>query len=125
MMDFFKEGGWGMYPVLVMGLVVVWTSVRYGIDCEPVRLRFITAASLALVVFSLEGVITDVATVLWAAGEGKFPDMDKPTLLIVGMKESSRPGIMGLAFLGLGLIAVTIGVYRAGRRELAAARGSK
>ena len=43
-------------------------------------------------------------------------------VLAEGLKESSRPGVMGLAFLGLGLILVTIGVYRVGRRELGAAR---
>jgi hypothetical protein len=50
MVRFFVEGGWGMYPVLVMGLMPVWAAARYAIDTEPVRLPFIGALGLALVV---------------------------------------------------------------------------
>ncbi len=123
MLDFFREGGWGMYPVLVIGLVLVWGSGRYALDGEPVRVRFITAAALALIVFSLEGMLTDVATVFWALSENKFPGEPMSKILLMGLKESSRPGILGFLLLGLALVLVTIGVYRVGRREIKAAKG--
>lgn len=41
-----------------------------------------------------------------------------------GLKESTRPGMLGLGLLAIGLTFLAIGVYRAGRRELAAARGA-
>ena len=47
MKTFFVEGGWGMFPVLLVGLVVLYASIRYLVDGEPVRLRFILALSLA------------------------------------------------------------------------------
>lgn len=40
-----------------------------------------------------------------------------------GLKESSRPAILGLTLLSLALIFLTIGVYRAGRKELRGLRG--
>ena len=41
MLEFFHEGGWGMYPVLVLGLMLMVSAARYALDGEPVRLRFI------------------------------------------------------------------------------------
>ncbi len=43
--------------------------------------------------------------------------------LYEGLKESSRPGVLGLALLSIGLSFVAIGIYRAGKRELDAMRG--
>ena len=44
-------------------------------------------------------------------------------LLVAGLKESTRPALLGFGLLSLSLILVAIGVYRVGQRELRAARG--
>jgi hypothetical protein len=119
----FAEGGWGMYPVLVLGTLLVVSGGRYAFDGEPIRLRFIVASSLTLMVFSIGGTLSAIAKTLWyLEDETRVPAARYAYVLAEGLKESSRPGVMGLAFLGLGLILVTIGVYRVGRRELSAAR---
>lgn len=125
MVQFFMEGGWGMYPVLIVGVILLVSAAQYAFDGEPVRLRVITALALLLLVFVAEGMLTDVATVLWyvASDEhGLTPEL-RSRALLEGLKESTRPGVLGLGLLGLGLTLVTIGVHRVGRRELAAARG--
>jgi hypothetical protein len=124
MMSFFQEGGTAMYPVLVIGLILVWSGCRYAIDLEPARRSFVGALSLAHLVFIAEGVVTDVATVFWSlSDETRWSAERRPLILLKGLKESSRPAILGLGLLGLALLAVAIGVYRAGLRELRAARG--
>lgn len=122
MVEFFREGGVGMFPVLIAGLVLLWSAGRYAADREPVRLRFIAVLSLALLTLTVQGVVMGVATVCWALSDGnRFPGQPRVPILLEGLKESSRPLTLGLGLLGLSLVLVSIGVYRAGRRELQAA----
>jgi len=118
---FFIEGGWGMFPVLVMGLLLVWAAVRYAIDGEPVRLRFITALGVALVVTMLHATWTCLAAVLHFLQT--VPDAEFRRTLMTGLMESTRPATLGGALLALALIAVAVGAYRSSRRELAALQG--
>ena len=122
--DFFMEGGWGMYPVLVLGVMLVVSAARYAIDGESVRLRFVVALALSLVASIATACTADVAKVFWyLQSPERVSDALFLRILVEGLKESSRPAMLGFPLLGLALIAVSIGVYRTGRRELAAAGG--
>jgi hypothetical protein len=122
--DFFMEGGWGMYPVTIVGVILVVSAARYALDGEAVRLRFVVALSLALVASIATACTADMAKVFfYLESPERVPDAMFLRVLVEGMKESSRPAVLGLPLLGLALIAVSIGVYRTGRRELVAARG--
>jgi hypothetical protein len=121
MMQFFHEGGWGMFPVLVLGLVVLFASTRYLLDGEPVRLRFILALALAQLALVAQATVADVAAVMSALQHAK-PDI-RSLLLVAGLKECTRPALLGFGLLSLSLILVAIGVYRVSQRELKAARG--
>jgi hypothetical protein len=120
MVQFFVEGGWGMYPVLVMGLLLIGAAVRYALDGEPARLRFIAVLSVTLVVTMLHATWTCVAAVLHFLQTVAPGEVTKT--LVIGLMESTRPATLGGALLTLALIAVSIGAYRAGRREVAALR---
>jgi len=121
MLQFFHEGGWGMFPILVVGLIVLFASTRYLIDGEPVRLRFILALSLAQLALVTQATIADVAAVMNALKHAN-PDI-RLLLLVAGLKECTRPALLGFGLLSLSLILVAIGVYRVTQRELKAARG--
>jgi hypothetical protein len=120
---FFIEGGWGMFPVLIMGLILVWAAVRYAIDSEPVRLRFITALGLALTVTVLHATWTCLAAVFHFLQT--VPDAQFRRTLMTGLMESTRPATLGGALLSLALILVAVGAYRSTRRELVALGGSR
>jgi hypothetical protein len=122
MVRFFIEGGWGMYPVLVMGLMTVWASARYALDTEPVRLRFIAAIALALLVTVLHATWTCVAAVF--AYLQQAPGEPTARTLMTGLMESTRPATLGGALLTIALILVALGAYRSTHRELRALRGS-
>jgi hypothetical protein len=121
MLQFFHEGGWGMFPILVVGLIVLFASTRYLIDGEPVRLRFILALSLAQLALITQATIADVGAVMNALKHAK-PEISS-VLLFAGLKECTRPALLGFGLLSLSLILVAIGVYRVTQRELKAARG--
>jgi hypothetical protein len=122
MLQFFREGGWGMYPVLVFGLVMLATAARYAWDFEPARLRFVVATAMVVIVSMTHAMLTDLAQVLWYVSDAeRVPDAELTRTIIVGLMESTRPGGLGGALLALALVLVAIGVYRGGRRELRAA----
>ena len=121
MMQFFHEGGWGMFPVLVLGLVVLFASTRYLIDGEPVRLRFILALALAQLALVVQATVADLGAVMKALQHA--PPEIFSRLLVAGLKECTRPALLGFGLLSLSLILVAIGVYRVSQRELKATRG--
>jgi hypothetical protein len=120
MVSFFVEGGWGMYPVLVMGLVLIWAAARYALDTEPVRLRFISALALALVVTMTHATWTCMAAVFRYLEQSRDEHLVRS--LMTGLMESARPATLGGALLTIGLILVALGAYRSSRRELRALR---
>jgi amino acid transporter len=122
MLQFFIEGGWGMYPVLVMGVILVVASLRYAMDTEPVRLRFIAAIALALVVTMVHATWTCFAAVFHYLEQAK--DERWLRSLMTGLMESTRPATLGGALLAVSLILVAVGAYRSGQRELRALRSS-
>ncbi len=122
MVRFFIEGGWGMYPVLVMGLMTVWASARYALDTEPTRLRFIAAIALALLVTMAHATWTCFAAVF--AYLQQAPGEPSARTLMTGLMESTRPATLGGALLTISLILVALGAYRSSQRELRALRAS-
>jgi hypothetical protein len=121
----FLEGGWGMYPVLVLGLVLLVSAALYARDREPARLRFLTVLALAELTFTALALVGNVAAVLWYVEDPeRAPTENLWRIVFAGLKEASRPAGLGLLLLGVSLVLISVGVYRAARRELLAARGA-
>jgi hypothetical protein len=121
MVEFFREGGWGMYPVAVFGVILLVTAGRYAWDGEPLRLRFAIAMSALLVVTMTHAMLTDVAQVFWHLQDRvRVPDSELWRTLFTGLMESTRPGALGGTLLTFALVLVAVGVYRGARRELRA-----
>ena len=119
MMQMWIEGGWGMFPVLVFGLITIFASGRYAIDGQTPRLRFVAAMSVLLVVSMVHSMLTNVAAVFSFLQDGeRAPDDQLTRILFTGLMESTRPGALGGALLVLSLVLVAVGVYRAGQKEL-------
>jgi hypothetical protein len=117
--EFMREGGWGMWPVMLLGLASLAAAIRYALRPEKQWLRFVAALWLTLVVSVVHASITCVAAVF-----GYFQDpgraLDARTLLI-GLKESTRPAVLGGIFLTLVPLLAAAGLYREGASRPAAA----
>jgi hypothetical protein len=111
--EFMMEGGWGMWPVLVLGLVMLASSVRYMASPERFCLPFIAALWVTLVVTVVHATVTDVAAVLHHLEEpSRAPDGLVARMLMMGLKESTRPAALGGIFLTLAPLFVAGGIYR-------------
>lgn len=118
----FILGGLGMYPILATGLIILVASIRYAIDGEPIRLRFIAATALAMVAMMMFWTLCDV--VIMFRGMHAFPATDDKThtALVEGLSAVINQWGLGLLAITLAAIAVAIGAYRAGARQIHALR---
>lgn len=118
MMEFFKEGGWGMWPILVLGLVTIGASGRFAIKPQRRQIGFVGAMALATVVSVLHATWTDLGAVFnFCSSEQGASDSQLMRIFFEGLKESTRPGAMGGAFLTLAAILFAVGVLRLDRAE--------
>ena len=119
MLQFWIEGGWGMFPVTAFGLVMILAAGRFAFDGELLRLRFISAMGVVLAAAMTHAMLTNVAAVFsFLQDPERAPDAEFGRILCTGLMESTRPGALGGALLVLSLVLVAVGVYRAGQKEL-------
>jgi hypothetical protein len=119
MWNFFVEGGWGMWPVTVFGLITVWAAGRYAHDLQPFRLRFTLVMAVVVIISAFNAVITGMEMVLWYVEDrARTPDEDFARTLVTGIKEASRAAPLAGVLLTLAAVLVAVGIYRAGRREM-------
>src|SRR3954468_12843617 len=115
--EFVQEGGWGMYPTLILGLVTLWAAGRFAWTPERGRLGFIAALWATTLMQILHATLNDLAAVFHAmSDEERVPTEQLVRVFFEGLKECTRPAIMGGLFLVLGLLFVSIGLQRAAAR---------
>lgn len=113
MIEFFKEGGFGMWPILFMGLACVVSAGLFAWKPDLKRLGFIGAMGLATLFATVGATLTDVGTVCHAvANDERFAEKDKPAIFLQGMKESTRPGVFGTTVLCVAALLVAAGMSR-------------
>lgn len=111
--EFMKEGGVGMWPVMLLGLAVVAAAARYAARPGPPWLRFVAALWVTLLVATAHAVITDVAAVFrYLQDVTRAPDSQFARILVTGLKESLRPAALGGIFLTLAPLLAAVGFYR-------------
>jgi hypothetical protein len=111
--EFMREGGWGMYPILMIGIVTLASATRYAIRPERLCLRFVAILWVTLLAAVVHATVTDVAAVFrYFEDPARAPDDQIVRMLFVGLKESSRPAALGGIFLTLVPVLAAAGVYR-------------
>lgn len=120
MIEFFTDGGFGMWPILFMGLACLAASALYAYKPEARRLGFIVAMGLATLFATIGATVMDVGTVCHAvANDPRFADKDKPAIFLQGMRESTRPGVFGTTVLSVAALLVAAGMSRRPRETAA------
>ncbi len=111
--EFFREGGWGMWPVLLFGTVAVAASLGFAFRPRRGCIPFFAALWLTILGAVLHALVTDLAAVFNYLGqEGSVPPEQLTRMLLVGLKESSRPCVLGGFFLTLVPLFTAIGLLR-------------
>ncbi len=75
MFDFFVEGGWGMWPILVFGMVTVGAGLPVRPAARPGKLKFIAAMGLTTLVATIHATWIDLGAVFsYLSDPAKVPD---------------------------------------------------
>ena len=112
-MDFFREGGFGMYPTLVLGLIAVTLTVRYiraperGFD--PSIWWMCGATALSGMLGFLTGAITTFRAI------PKLPPPRQYAITLVGLSESMWNLVLALCLLTLVALIAAVGARGARR----------
>ena len=118
MIEFFREGGFGMWAVLVFGLILVGTAVRFAARPERHHAGFLGAMALTLLVTVVHATWTDLGAVFGALSDSKrVPDAELTRTLWEGLKECTRPGAFGGGMLSIACLLFAVGLLRMNRRE--------
>ncbi len=112
MLTLFREGGWGMFPTLVFGVLMLLAAARYALKPE----RRVVPLLLALGVLTLSsgalGFVTGLmATFRYITG---VPASER-WIALVGVGESLVNVAFALCFLVLASIAASVGALRGAR----------
>lgn len=111
--EFMQEGGWGMWPVLLLGFIALASATYYALRPQRLPLSFVAMLWLTLSVVIVHATLTDVAAVFhYLENPARAADGQMARVLMTGLKESSRPAALGGIFLTLVPLLAAAGVYR-------------
>ena len=117
MMDFIREAGWGIYPVMLFGALSLAVALRYAIAPSRELLPLVIGFGVATVIAGALGTATGLqATASFVAQTGA----DQRGLFVVGLKESLNNMDAALLVAAIDALLGTIGAYRLqkARREV-------
>jgi hypothetical protein len=111
--EFMAEGGWGMWPILLFGVLALVVGARFATTPARSGLRFVAVLWVTLLAAVVHATVTDLAAVFHHFElVPPAPDDRIVMMLFIGLKESTRPAALGGVFLTLVPLCVAVGVYR-------------
>lgn len=118
MMEAFRLGGFGMYPTLVAGVLLVASAIRYAHKPEHEAPPLIYQLSVLTALVGTLGFISGVIHTFIACGQASPNELQN--FVVVGTGESLCNIGLALVMLVMARIATSLGAYRWGSRGPAA-----
>jgi hypothetical protein len=117
MREAFHLGGWGMYPTLVAGLILMFSAIQYARHPEAARLRVVRFLSVLVMLTSCLGFVSGVIKTCTSVSPALGPDLGM--IVITGIGESLTNIGAGLVWLVMSTIVATFGAARTTGADLA------
>jgi hypothetical protein len=112
MMQFFREGGWGMFPTLAFGLLLLLVAARYALRPERRYVPLLLGLGTVTLASGALGFVTGLmATFRYIGG---VPASERYVALI-GVGESLSNVAFALGFVVLAAVAGSVGAWRIAR----------
>lgn len=111
MSEFFKDGGYAMFPTLAVGLLLLAMAVLYAVRPSGRRARVALVLGTVTLASGLLGAAAGMATT--AHFIPKVPKSDQLEILAVGFAESIHNVVLALVVVVLAGLVASVGALRA------------
>lgn len=119
--DHFREGGWGMFPTLLFGLVLLAIAIRYAVRPERRFVPLLVTLNLLTITSGALGFVTGlIATARYFE---RAPKLDTANIPFLGFGESLNDVAFALVFVVTGAMAVSLGAWKIAREGAAVRTG--
>ena len=114
MLDYFREGGWGMYPIFILGAFALVLAIRYAFEPHKTEVR--TLAVYLMVATLIAGCLgTAVGVQKSAEFIGRVPDPRK-WIFLIGLKESLNCFVSAFVIANVSTLIMAYGGWRRERQ---------
>ena len=108
--DFFKAGGFGMYPVTIFGFFLVVATVLYALRLRPHHVKLARVLGAATLMAGWLGAATGVCTTAFYIQKVEQPKQLE--IFALGLQESLHNVILALIFTLIASVIVIVGMLR-------------
>jgi hypothetical protein len=122
MREFFVLGGWGMWPTLLFGALMIAAGIRYATRPEKRFVPLLISLGVMTVVSGSLGFATGLAKSLLGL-YGLAPE--KHYYALLGLGESLMDVVLALILVVLATMAATVGAWRLARTGATGAVASR
>jgi hypothetical protein len=120
MLEFFRDGGWGMYPTLLFGVLMVGVSVKYAVSPEKRFLPLLFGLGIATLSSGGLGFVTGlIVTAKAVQGEGSMETGTRAIISLYGLGESLSNVAFALGFVTLAALASCFGGVKIAKQATA------
>ncbi len=115
MMEHFREGGWGMFPVLAFGLLLLAAAVKYAVKPERRLVPLLYGLGVLTLSAGALGFVTGLMATANAIGTNPDFTSHAGLITIIGVGESLNNIAFSLIFVVLAAIAASLGAMQIAR----------
>lgn len=108
--DFFREGGFGMWPTLVFGTLALGLALRHAIQASPQTVPLMVGLGLATLASGALGALTGFMVTFQAIQ--RVPHPERSAIAMLGVSESLANLVLALGFCTLVPLLAGIGTWR-------------
>jgi hypothetical protein len=116
MLQFFKNGGFGMFPILALGLALLVTGAAFARSGRKESEAFLERVMKATLWASVVAFALDLMTVGFYVSRQESVDSGVVRIVAEGFAESLSPVVLGGGFLMIGWIFVALGRRKVDQR---------
>lgn len=116
MLQFFKNGGFGMFPILALGLALLATGASFARSGRKDTEAFLERIMKATLWASVVAFALDLMTVGFFVARQESVDGGVVRIVAEGIAESLSPVVLGGGFLMVGWLFVAVGRRKVDQR---------
>ena len=112
MLNAFRDGGFGMFPTQIFGVLMLVVAVRYAARPEPRVIPLVASLGVLTLLAGALGFVTGIVTTMKAVAQ--VPAGDR-YIALIGLGESANNLALALLLAVLSMLAVVLGAWKLSR----------